>query len=434
MHKGLGFALIGGVLVGGFALGQYVSKGKNEKSDTLEHAGPAVADSAGKVDRKKVPATGEMRGAADALVTIVEFSDFQCPFCGARRADREADHEGLRRARCASSSGTTRCRSTRTRRWPPRPRWPPTSRASSGRCTTSSSPTSRRSSGPTSRSTRRSSASTWRSSRQALDTSPYKAAVDADTALGGQGRRATARPAFFINGRQLSGAQPFEKFKAVIDEELANADKLRRARRTPKDKVYAKLHGGRRPAAPRRPPRRRDPPRRPEVYKVAVGDAPSKGGKSAKVTIVEFSDFQCPFCSARRADAEADRGDLRQRRAGRVRSTAAAVPQQRAARRRGRRWPRSEQGKFWEMHDKLFANQQALDRADLEKYAEEIGLDMAKFKAALDSGKCKERIEADQDAGGRSSARAARRPSSSTAAASSARSRSTRSRRSSTRS
>ena len=44
------------------------------------------------------------------------------------------------------------------------------------------------------------------------------------------------------------------------------------------------------------------------------------------------------------------------------------------------------------MHDKLFANQQALERPDLEKYAQEIGLDMAKFKAALDSGTGKARI------------------------------------------
>ena len=44
------------------------------------------------------------------------------------------------------------------------------------------------------------------------------------------------------------------------------------------------------------------------------------------------------------------------------------------------------QGKFWEMHDKLFANQQNLKRPDLEKYAQEIGLDVGKFKAALDSG------------------------------------------------
>ena len=50
-----------------------------------------------------------------------------------------------------------------------------------------------------------------------------------------------------------------------------------------------------------------------------------------------------------------------------------------------RAWPPSAQGKFWEMHDKLFANQQALDRADLEKYAKEIGLDMSPSSRPLDS-------------------------------------------------
>ena len=47
------------------------------------------------------------------------------------------------------------------------------------------------------------------------------------------------------------------------------------------------------------------------------------------------------------------------------------------------------------MHDKLFANQQNLKRPDLEKYAQELGLDMGKFKAALDSGAGKARIQAD---------------------------------------
>ena len=59
-------------------------------------------------------------------------------------------------------------------------------------------------------------------------------------------------------------------------------------------------------------------------------------------------------------------------------------------------WRRSEQGKFWELHDKMFANQQALDRPSLEKYAQELGLDMAKFKAAIDNPKLKERVEADK--------------------------------------
>jgi protein-disulfide isomerase len=59
----------------------------------------------------------------------------------------------------------------------------------------------------------------------------------------------------------------------------------------------------------------------------------------------------------------------------------------------------NEQGKFWEMHDKLFANQQALDRPNLERYASELGLDMGKFKAALDSNKFDAFITADSNEG-----------------------------------
>jgi protein-disulfide isomerase len=58
-----------------------------------------------------------------------------------------------------------------------------------------------------------------------------------------------------------------------------------------------------------------------------------------------------------------------------------------------------EQGKFWEMHGKLFGNQQRLDRPSLEKYASELGLNMSKFKAALDSNKYGSDIEADMKAG-----------------------------------
>src|SRR5204862_3618810 len=54
-----------------------------------------------------------------------------------------------------------------------------------------------------------------------------------------------------------------------------------------------------------------------------------------------------------------------------------------------------EQGKFWEMHGKLFANQQALERPNLEKYAAELGLNMNKFKEALDSGKWKQKVDAE---------------------------------------
>ncbi len=59
----------------------------------------------------------------------------------------------------------------------------------------------------------------------------------------------------------------------------------------------------------------------------------------------------------------------------------------------------NEQGKFWEMHDKLFANQGALDRPSLDKYASEIGLDMGKFRAAMDSNKFEAQITKDSNEG-----------------------------------
>jgi protein-disulfide isomerase len=64
-----------------------------------------------------------------------------------------------------------------------------------------------------------------------------------------------------------------------------------------------------------------------------------------------------------------------------------------------------EQGKFWEYHDKLFQNQRALSRPDLERYAQEVGLDMARFRSALDQGKFKDVIKKDQQVGDRVGAR-----------------------------
>ncbi len=61
--------------------------------------------------------------------------------------------------------------------------------------------------------------------KQALDSNAFKARVDADMALGSQ-VGVSGTPAFFINGRSVSGAQPYEEFKTIVDEEIATANKL----------------------------------------------------------------------------------------------------------------------------------------------------------------------------------------------------------------
>jgi protein-disulfide isomerase len=235
--------------------------------------------------------------------------------------------------------------------------------------------------------------------KAALDDKKLLAAVEADAAMGGKiGARGT--PAFFINGSFLSGARPFDQFKARIDEELKKAEDLVK-KGTPKAKVYDTLMktakaelAGSAPAAAAAGGGEAPGP----VKKVDVGNAPSRGPKNAPITVVLFSDFQCPFCSR----VEPSITELEKAYPGKVRVAWKnyplpfhnnAKPAAEAA------LAANEQGKFWEMHDILFKNQQALSAADLEGYARQIGLDMAKFKAAVDSHKYAAQVEADSKQG-----------------------------------
>jgi protein-disulfide isomerase len=209
---------------------------------------------------------------------------------------------------------------------------------------------------------------------------------------------ARGTPAFFVNGRFLSGAQPFERFKSLMDEELKKAEELSK-KVGGKGKVYdaimktakAEVGGGAAPSAAGEPPA--GPPK-----KVDIGSAPARGPKNAPVNVVLFSDFQCPFCSR----IEPVITELEKAYPGKVRVAWKnfplsfhnnAKPAAEAA------LAANEQGKFWEMHDILFKNQQNLTGADLEKYAKEIGLNMDKFKAAMDSHKFAAQIEADTKQG-----------------------------------
>ena len=127
--------------------------------------------------------------------------------------------------------------------------------------------------------------------------------------------------------------------------------------------------------------------------------AGAHGPTTAKVTIVEFSDFQCPFCT-RAANATTE---LKKKYGDKIRVIFRQFPlsfHKDAHLAAQASLAAGEQGKFWEMHDKMFANQRALKREDLDKYATELKLDMKKFKAALDSGKYKAAVDADMKLGG----------------------------------
>ena len=146
----------------------------------------------------------------------------------------------------------------------------------------------------------------------------------------------------------------------------------------------------RRPAE--RPSRVRPDPG--QEYKVAIGMAPVRGSESAEITIVEWSDFQCPFCnraSPTLARVEKEYGDKVRRAFKHLPlSIHPQAPGAHAAAEAAHR-----QGKFWEMHDKIFENQRDLAPATFERYAEELDLDIDQFKEDVASAEVKERIDAD---------------------------------------
>jgi protein-disulfide isomerase len=131
-----------------------------------------------------------------------------------------------------------------------------------------------------------------------------------------------------------------------------------------------------------------------KLAKIAGADAPAFGPADAKVTIVEFSDFQCPFCSRAANVAH----QVKEKYSDKVRFVFRQFPlsfHQNAHPAAEAALAANAEGKFWPYHDKLFANQQSLDRPSLEKFAQETGLNMAAFKKALDEKTYSAKVDAD---------------------------------------
>jgi predicted DsbA family dithiol-disulfide isomerase len=133
---------------------------------------------------------------------------------------------------------------------------------------------------------------------------------------------------------------------------------------------------------------------------ISTDGAPARGAPMAPVTIVEFSDFECPYCGAAHAELARLLGEFE----GQVKLVfkhfplgghERAMPAARAAE------AAAAQGKFWEMHDLLFEHQRALEDRDLERYARELGLDIDRFKADMSAPATQERIDADRSEGER---------------------------------
>jgi protein-disulfide isomerase len=130
---------------------------------------------------------------------------------------------------------------------------------------------------------------------------------------------------------------------------------------------------------------------------IDVSRDPFKGPANAKVAIIEYSDYQCPFCG--RFEKDQYTQILRDYvTTGKVKYVWRDMPldmhpnAQKAAE---AGHCAGAQGKFWEMHDLMFANQQALARPDLAKHAETLNLNVGQFESCLDSGRFAPDISAD---------------------------------------
>ena len=349
---------------------------------------PSDANVRYRVDVKGAPA----RGAANALVTMVVFSEFQCPFCARVQPTLTklmAEYEGdlrlvwrdqplLFHPQAGPAALAARAAGAQGKFWEMHDRLfadqAHLSRADFLRY----------------------------AAELGLDVKAFSAAMDAEEtrravridAIAGKKVGARGTPTFFINGKVLTGAQPIEAFRAKIDAELKIAREMV-ATGTPRGNVYDELM---KDAVALRPGAELSPEDDETVHRVEVGDAPSKGPKDAALTVVVFSDFQCPFCKR----VEPTLARLESQYPRQVRMVwknfplpfhVNAKPAAQAA------MAANAQGKFWEMHAKLFAHNEALERPSLERYAEGLRLDLKRFRADLDAGAYDEGIQRDMDQG-----------------------------------
>jgi protein-disulfide isomerase len=356
---------------------------------------PAPADADADDDSKvwNVPVLPDdpQRGGKDALVTIVEFSDYQCPFC--KRVEATLDE--LRKL-----YGKDLRTVWKDNPLPFHPRAMPAAKLARAVFQAKGNDAFWKlhdalfASNPALEDSDfeellKKQGLAWKQFQSALTSDKWGERVEASMDLASD-FQARGTPHFFINGRRLSGAQPLDAFKKKIDEELAKARALVE-HGTPRAKVYAELL---KDAANPPPPdtKHADVPAR----------SPSRGDAKAPVVIQEFSDFQCPFCKR----VEPTLAGLESELKGKIRVVWRHMPlpfhqhAQLAAEASEEVLAQKGVAAFWSYHDMLYAAQGedgGLERVNLDAMADKLGLDMARFKAALDGRIHMSKVQEDID-------------------------------------
>lgn len=213
---------------------------------------------------------------------------------------------------------------------------------------------------------------------QCLASGKAAQAVSAESARGrAQGVRST--PTFLVNGRLLSGAMPPEALKPILDWHL-----------NPAGRYPGAAQDAPPPSAPRLDPSK--------VHSFDAGwvdKGPSKGPAGAPVTVIEFFDYNCPFCQK---GAEVS-DKILAAYPGKVRIVSKQLPlpmHPNAAKAAEALLCAHEQGKFWPLRQELFgASWGKQTSEDLKAASKKAGLDASKFNACLDSSKMRPAVEED---------------------------------------
>ena len=280
---------------------------KNGKTKFIppKREAPAVSQDVYKVE---IPAHAPVWGAEDALVTMVLFDDFECPFCSRLYGTYEQlkkDYAGKiriafvnlplgfhKKAKDAAYLAAAAHKQgkfwevysflfTKQKEWnrvPDFKEWLEANKADIP--------------------------ADWETLKKDMESKEIEKIVEEDiktaSALGLRGT-----PASFINGRYISGALPIDSFKKVIDEEFKKAE----GKGLKGDALYREIIKEGNPAVAKTNGNKAEKEDPNKIYQIKLsGKEASKGAKNPKVTIIEFSDFQCPFCSKAFATLESVAG------------------------------------------------------------------------------------------------------------------------------
>jgi protein-disulfide isomerase len=196
---------------------------------------------------------------------------------------------------------------------------------------------------------------------RAIDQSAFRDRIERDL-QDGRDLGVMATPTLFVNGRKFVGAQRVEVIQAAIDEQLGRHTETDEAPLAPTD--------------------------------FDLSHSSTRGSPGAPITIVEFSDLRCPFCARMPVVLE----EVLKRYAGQVRWVFKHFPlpmHSDAPLAHAAAQAAGEQGRFWEMHDAIFARSQTLQRSDVMTLASQLGLNVDRFVADLDRQSLKALVDRD---------------------------------------